>query len=165
MSVNASYLVHGESATEREAMDWNPELSGERAAFRPTSRSRCLVAQAWPRRSSVVARTPPASLSCSAVSGVQVHNDVVLNQVLVRFLADDGDHDERTRRVVEALQDDGTCWLGGSTWKGMQVMRISVSNWATTSEDVDRSVQAILRVAAGLDKNVDTRQLATAGKE
>ncbi len=73
--------------------------------------------------------------------GLEVVNDVVLNQVLVGF--DDAD----VERVVAAVQEDGTCWLGGTTWRGRRLMRISVSNWSTTEEDVDRSVQAILRVA------------------
>jgi len=68
--------------------------------------------------------------------------------VLVRFLDPAGDHDARTRAVVERVQRDGTCWLGGSTWHGMAAMRFSVSNWSTTAADVDRSVQAILRLAA-----------------
>jgi glutamate/tyrosine decarboxylase-like PLP-dependent enzyme len=73
--------------------------------------------------------------------GVRVLNDVVLNQVLVRF----GDDDELTRRVIAAVQREGTCWLAGATWHGMQVMRISVSNWSTDEHDIDRSVEAILR--------------------
>jgi glutamate/tyrosine decarboxylase-like PLP-dependent enzyme len=81
--------------------------------------------------------------------GVEVLADVVLNQVLVRFLDPDGDHDGRTRAVVRAVQEDGTCWLGGTTWQGKAAMRISVSNWSTTTEDVDRSVAAILRAASG----------------
>ncbi len=76
-------------------------------------------------------------------------NDVVLNQVLVRFLDPDGDHDARTRAVVEAVQEDGTCWLEGTSWQGKAAMRISVSNWSTATEDVDRSVAAILRAASG----------------
>jgi glutamate/tyrosine decarboxylase-like PLP-dependent enzyme len=82
-----------------------------------------------------------------AAPNVEVLNDVVLNQVLVRFLDDAGDHDACTRAVIEAVQDDGTCWLSGTTWHGMGAMRVSVSNWATTSEDVERSLEAILRVA------------------
>jgi glutamate/tyrosine decarboxylase-like PLP-dependent enzyme len=75
--------------------------------------------------------------------GAEVANDVVLNQVLVAF----GD-DTRTDRVIEAVQRDGTCWMGGTTWHGRRFMRISVSNWSTTEADVDRSVAAILRLAA-----------------
>ena len=76
--------------------------------------------------------------------GVEVLNDVVLNQVLVRF----GD-DERTRAVIAAVQDDGTAWMGGTTWQGRAAMRISVSNWSTTEADIDRTADAILRCAAG----------------
>jgi hypothetical protein len=78
-----------------------------------------------------------------------VLNEVLLNQVLVRFLDPGNDHDARTRAVVKAVQEDGTCWLGGTTWQRRAAMRISVSNWSTTEEDVDRSVAAILRAANG----------------
>ncbi len=75
--------------------------------------------------------------------GAEVANDVVLNQVLVGFGADD-----RTDRVIDRVQRDGTCWLGGTTWGGRRLMRISVSSWSTTEADVDRSVAAILRAAS-----------------
>ncbi len=78
-----------------------------------------------------------------SAAGFEVANDVALNQVLVSF-GDDG----RTDRVIEAIQRDGTCWMGGTTWRGRRLMRISVSNWSTTDADVDRSVAAILRLAA-----------------
>jgi glutamate/tyrosine decarboxylase-like PLP-dependent enzyme len=74
--------------------------------------------------------------------GVEVVNDVVLNQVLVRF-----ESDERTDQVIEAAQREGTCWMGGTNWRGMRLMRIAVSNWSTTEDDVDRSVNAILAAA------------------
>ena len=77
-----------------------------------------------------------------AAGGCEIANDVVLNQVLVGF----GD-DARTDAVVAAVQRDGTCWMGGTTWRGRRLMRISVSNWSTTEADVDRSVAAILRLA------------------
>jgi glutamate/tyrosine decarboxylase-like PLP-dependent enzyme len=76
-------------------------------------------------------------------AGFEVANEVVLNQVLVGF----GD-DARTDRVVAAVQADGTCWAGGTTWRGRRLMRISVSNATTTEADVDRSVAAITRLAA-----------------
>ena len=76
-------------------------------------------------------------------AGHEVLNEVVLNQVLVAF----GD-DETTRRVIAAVQREGTCWAGGSVWQGRAAMRISVSSWATTEADVERSLQAIVRVAA-----------------
>jgi glutamate/tyrosine decarboxylase-like PLP-dependent enzyme len=74
--------------------------------------------------------------------GFPVLNDVVLNQVLVSF----GDP-ERTRKVIAAIQDDGTCWCGVTVWQGMTAMRVSVISWATTEADVDRSIDAILRIA------------------
>jgi glutamate/tyrosine decarboxylase-like PLP-dependent enzyme len=80
-----------------------------------------------------------------AAGGAEVVNDVVLNQVLVGF----GD-DQRTDAIVAEVQRDGTCWLGGTTWRGRRLMRVSVSSWCTTEADVDRSVEAILRVAANL---------------
>jgi glutamate/tyrosine decarboxylase-like PLP-dependent enzyme len=76
-------------------------------------------------------------------AGYDILNDVVLNQVLVAF----GD-DATTRRVIAALQADGTCWCGGTVWRGRAAMRISVSSWATTADDVERSLAATLRVAA-----------------
>ena len=79
-----------------------------------------------------------------ASESVEILNDVVLNQVLVRFLPPSGDSDPFTRRVIRRIQDEGTCWLGGTTWRGQAAARISVSNALTTEGDVDRSVEAIL---------------------
>jgi len=76
-------------------------------------------------------------------AGFSVLNDVVLNQVLVSF----GD-DARTREVIAAVQADGTCWCGVTVWQGHTAMRVSVISWATTDADVDRSVDAILRIAS-----------------
>ena len=78
-----------------------------------------------------------------ADAGYEILNDVVLNQVLVSF----GDED-KTRRVVAAIQEDGTCWAGITVWQGRTAMRISVSGWSTTEEDVERSLAAMLRAAA-----------------
>jgi glutamate/tyrosine decarboxylase-like PLP-dependent enzyme len=75
-------------------------------------------------------------------AGFAILNDVVLNQVLVSFGTDD-----ETRRVIAALQAEGTCWCGGTQWHGQAAMRISVSSWATTTEDVERSLEAIIRTA------------------
>jgi glutamate/tyrosine decarboxylase-like PLP-dependent enzyme len=76
-------------------------------------------------------------------AGHRVLNDVVLNQVLVSFGSA-----ERTREVIDRVQRDGTCWCGGTVWQGHTAMRISVSSWATTEADVERSLAAILRVAS-----------------
>jgi glutamate/tyrosine decarboxylase-like PLP-dependent enzyme len=76
-------------------------------------------------------------------AGYKVLNDVVINQVLVSF----GD-EETTNRVITGIQNEGTCWCGGTVWQGQRAMRISVSAWATTEADVERSLAAMLRVAA-----------------
>src|SRR5207247_7622075 len=90
--------------------------------------------------------------------GATILNDVVLNQVLVRFApsdhADDAATDAFTRDVVAAVQADGTCWLGGTTWHGKAAMRVSVSNWSTTEADADLSVAAIRRCAAQVGSSV-----------
>lgn len=75
-------------------------------------------------------------------AGFVILNDVVLNQVLVSFGTP-----EETRRVIAGIQADGTCWCGGTVWQGHTAMRISVSCWATTDDDVERSVEAMIRIA------------------
>jgi hypothetical protein len=77
-------------------------------------------------------------------AGHTVTNDVVLNQVIVDFGGQ-----ERTSAVVAAVQEEGTCWCGPTTWRGRAAMRVSVSGWNTTAEDIDRSVAAVLACAAG----------------
>jgi glutamate/tyrosine decarboxylase-like PLP-dependent enzyme len=75
-------------------------------------------------------------------AGFEILNEVVLNQVLVSFGGE-----EKTRRAVAAIQDDGTCWCGTTVWQGRTAMRISVSGWSTSGEDVERSLAAMLRAA------------------
>jgi threonine aldolase len=77
-----------------------------------------------------------------AAAGCEVLNEVVLNQVLVSFGSPD-----LTRRVIAGLQEDGTCWCGGAEWQGRTVMRISVCSWATSDDDVEQSLAAMLRIA------------------
>ena len=83
--------------------------------------------------------------SLVTIDGVEIGNDVVLNQVLVRF----GDDDATTDQVIAGAQRDGTAWMGGTTWRGRRYMRLSVSNWQTTDADVDRTVAAIERIFRG----------------
>jgi threonine aldolase len=78
-------------------------------------------------------------------AGYPILNDVVLNQVLVSF----GDATQ-TKRVIAELQNEGTCWCGGTEWQGRTAMRISVSSWSTTESDVDQSLKAILRIASAV---------------
>ena len=79
-------------------------------------------------------------------AGYEVLNEVVLNQVLVSFGSA-----ETTDRVIEAIQAEGTCWCGGTDWQGKHAMRISVCSWATTEEDVEMSLKAILKAARSVD--------------
>jgi glutamate/tyrosine decarboxylase-like PLP-dependent enzyme len=149
MGIRAGYLIHGD-ADERDALDYNPEFSRRARGFAVYAAIRALgrqgVAELVERCCGLAGRFAGR---LAAADGVEVLNEVVLNQVLVRFLAADGDHDAHTRRVVERVQQDGTCWMSGTTWRGTAAMRISVSNWSTDQADVDRSVGAILRCAAG----------------
>ena len=101
-----------------------------------------------PRRAETALAARRFAEVLAAVPNIKILNDVVLNQVLVQFLDDAGDHDARTRAVIEAVQREGTCWLSGTTWNGTAAMRISVSSWATTSQDVERSLETIQRAAA-----------------
>ncbi|MQA99993.1 MAG: aminotransferase class V-fold PLP-dependent enzyme [Actinobacteria bacterium] len=139
--ISASYLL---KSAAREEMEYTPESSRRARAFPIYAAVRALgragIVEMVERCCDLALRFAD---QLSAQPDVDVLNDVVLNQVLVRF----GDDDERTRRVIDNVQRDGTCWLGGSTWKGQAVMRISLSNWSTTAEDVDRSVEAIIRAA------------------
>jgi glutamate/tyrosine decarboxylase-like PLP-dependent enzyme len=79
------------------------------------------------------------------LEGAQVLNEVVLNQVLVRF----GDDDATTRRVIEDVQRGGEAWLGGTVFSGRAAARVSVSNWSTTEDDVDRLAEAFGRSLRG----------------
>lgn len=151
MGTRASYLIHSEGDVERDAMNWNPEFSRRARGFALYAAVRGLgrsgVAEMIDR---CCANAKRFAESLGKADGVEVLNDVVLNQVLVRFSSPAGEHDARTAAVVKGVQQEGTCWLSGSVWQDKGVMRISVSNWATTADDVDRSVDAILRVAQGL---------------
>jgi glutamate/tyrosine decarboxylase-like PLP-dependent enzyme len=85
----------------------------------------------------------------STIPGAEVLNDVVLNQVLLRLPGGD----DANRAAVAAIQRDGTCWLGGTTWNGEYVLRVSISNWATTDEDIDRSAAAIAAAVTAIPQS------------
>jgi glutamate/tyrosine decarboxylase-like PLP-dependent enzyme len=141
MGLHASYLVRG-ADEERAGMDWVPE-SSRRARVVPIyallrSLGRRGIEQLIGRTCALAQRI---AARLESEPGMSVLNDVVLNQVLVRF----GDSDDLTRAVIAHVQADGTCWVGGATWQGREVMRISVSNWSTTERDIDLSAEAIVR--------------------
>lgn len=148
---SAAYIEYGES--ERDPFRWVPEYSRRARGFAAYAALRSLgrdgVADLIERCCRLAGRM--AERLAAAGDGVEVLNDVVLDQVLVRFRpVGGGDPDAWTREVIRRVQDDGTCWLGGTEWHGMAAMRISVVNWSTTPDDIDRSAEAILR-AADLD--------------
>ncbi len=135
-----------------------PSLRVEHADFRCWQRLRSLGRQGIVdliERDCAHARRMAATLATAP--RVSILNEVVLNQVLVRFEGLDGDDDAgdaRTREVIEAVQRDGTCWLSGTTWRGRAAMRFSVSGWQTTEDDIDRSAAAILSCLAEVDARV-----------
>jgi glutamate/tyrosine decarboxylase-like PLP-dependent enzyme len=142
MSATAAYLLRSD---QRENWEWVLDSSRRARGFALYAAIRSLGragVQSMVERCCSLARRMADRLRVAA--GVEVLNEVVLNQVLVRF----GD-DERTRAVIARVQDEGTAWMGGTTWHDMAAMRISVSNWSTTEADADRTVDAILRCAAG----------------
>ena len=138
MSQLASYLIRG-SDEQRNGMDWVPEAS-RRARGVPVY----AVMRALGRRGIATLVEHCCALAARMAAalrrepGIQILNDVVLNQVLVRC----GDD---TAAVIARVQQEGVCWLGGTTWQGEQAMRISVSSWRTTEDDIDRSAESIVR--------------------
>jgi glutamate/tyrosine decarboxylase-like PLP-dependent enzyme len=139
MSVSAPYLATGQ---HREPSHYNPELSRRARGVELWAGLRSLGRSGLAEiieRTSTHARRFAAGLNAA---GFSILNDVVINQVLVSFGAP-----ERTLAVVARLQQEGTCWCGSTVWQGQTAMRISVSSWATGTEDVDLSLAAILKAA------------------
>lgn len=139
MMVGAAYL---QAAEQREAAHYGPEFSRRARGVELWAALRSLGRAGVAELVGRTCRHARRFAEGLQAAGHAVLNDVVLNQVLVSF----GD-DAATRRVVEAVQAEGTCWAGATVWQGRAAMRISVSSWATTDEDVERSLAAILRAA------------------
>jgi glutamate/tyrosine decarboxylase-like PLP-dependent enzyme len=140
MSVGGAYIAQDE---DRVPYQYTPDFSRRARGVEVWAALRQLGREGLAdliERTCRHARRFAAGLSAA---GYTVLNDVVLNQVLVSF-----GNAERTRNVIGRIQDEGTCWCGGTVWQGKVAMRISVSSWATNEEDVERSLAAILRVAA-----------------
>ncbi len=144
MGLQAAYLPQGD---HREPSQFVPELSRRArgvdtwAALKSLGRSG--LAELIERNCRCARRFAEGL----AAAGFEVLNDVVLNQVLVAFGSP-----EETKRVIREIQEDGTCWCGGTQWQGRTAMRISVSSWATTEVDVDRSLEAMVRIATAAVK-------------
>ncbi|MDQ3121856.1 MAG: pyridoxal-dependent decarboxylase, partial [Actinomycetota bacterium] len=144
MAMTAEYLVADPDAA-RDQMDWTPEFSRRArgltvyAALRSLGRSGVAeLVERCCRHARRFAR------ELGQLPGCEILNDVVLNQVLLRF-ADD----RTTRAVLDAVQRSGEAWMSGTTWDERFAIRISVSNWRTSDEDVSRTVAAFERAAAG----------------
>ena len=141
LAITAEYLPT--QTEQRNPCDFTPELSRRARGVEVWAALRSLGRAGLAEmieRNCAQARRFADKLSAA---GFEILNDVVLNQVLVSF----GDA-EKTKRVISGIQDEGTCWAGITVWQGRTAMRISVSSWATTDADVDRSVAAMLKVAA-----------------
>jgi len=137
MSSRAAYLIAGDT---REPSHYTPELSRRARGVEVWATLRSLgragVADLV-ERSCAHARRFADGLR---EAGFEVLNDVVLNQVLVSFGSP-----EQTQRAIAAIVEDGTCWVGGTLWQGRTAMRISVCSWATTDDEVERSLAAMVR--------------------
>lgn len=139
MSTSAAYLMQDE---ERQPFHYTPEFSRRARGIEVWAALRSLGRDGLADLIERTCRHANRFAEGLADAGYTILNDVVLNQVMVSF----GDA-ETTRRVIAAIQQDGTCWAGATVWQGQTAMRISVSSWATTDADVERSLEAMIRVA------------------
>jgi glutamate/tyrosine decarboxylase-like PLP-dependent enzyme len=142
MSIPAAYKLNIDNV--RDQFDWGPEWSRRArgiplyAALRSLGRRGVadIVERCCDLAADLVARM-------GQLPGVEVLAVPIINQGLVRFLAADGNHDARTEQVIERINVSGEAWFGPTTWNGMRVMRVSLSNFRTTAADVDRTVAAV----------------------
>ena len=143
MATNASYLIVG---TKREPLNYVPEISRRSRGIEVWAALRSMGKKGLSHL--IESNCEKAALFANILSsaGYKVINDVVLNQVLVSF----GDRDT-TNSVIQRVQEDGTCWCGGTEWQGKTAMRISVSSWRTSKKDIEDSTKVIIKIAN--DKN------------
>jgi glutamate/tyrosine decarboxylase-like PLP-dependent enzyme len=139
MGLTAAYLPQGE---HREPSQYVPELSRRARGVEIWAALKSLGRSGLGELIERCCRCATRFADGLSAAGFEILNEVVLNQVLVSFGAPDV-----TGRVIAGLQQDGACWCGGTVWQGRHAMRISVSSWATTEADVDKSLEAMLRIA------------------
>ncbi|HEY1496372.1 MAG TPA: aminotransferase class V-fold PLP-dependent enzyme [Candidatus Solibacter sp.] len=144
MGLQAAYLPQGD---HREPSQFVPELSRRARGVDTWAALKSLGRSGLAELIERDCRCAKRFAEGLAAAGFEVLNDVVLNQVLVAFGSP-----EETRRVIREIQEDGTCWCGGTEWQGRTAMRISVSSWATTEADVDRSLEAMVQIATAAVK-------------
>jgi glutamate/tyrosine decarboxylase-like PLP-dependent enzyme len=142
MAVTAEYLPT--ASPERNPADYAPELSRRARGVEVWAALKSLGRAGVTDLIERTCRHARRFAEGLQAAGYEVLNEVVLNQVLVAF----GDAD-RTRRIISEIQSDGTCWCGGTVWQGKTAMRISVSSWATTEADVEKSLASMIRIAGG----------------
>jgi glutamate/tyrosine decarboxylase-like PLP-dependent enzyme len=146
MRYTAAYLTGQDEGADRAPSDFVPESSRRARGFTTWAALRELgrdgLAELVDRCCALAARFGE---QLAQIDGVEIGNEIVLNQLLVGFGSD-----ERTDQLIAAVQRDGTMWAGGTAWQGRRYMRISVSNWSTTEADVDRCVDSIRRLLAEL---------------
>jgi len=140
MGMTAAYLPAGGL---RDPADSTPELSRRARGVEVWAALRALGRSGLAELVARCCRHARRLAEGLRAAGHEVLNEVALNQVLVSF-----GNPERTRRAIEAIQRDGTCWCGGTVWQGRTAMRISVCSWATTDADVERSLDAMVRAAS-----------------
>ena len=140
MSIQAAYLP---DKSRREPMHFTPEASRRMRGIEVWAALRTLGRRGLADLIEGTCRLAERFAEGFQSAGYAVINDVVLNQVMVSF-----GNPETTRKVIADIQKEGTCWCGETVWQGNTAMRISVSSWATTEEDVDRSLNAMLKIAA-----------------
>lgn len=148
MALNAPYYIPA-AGEARDPSQWVPESSRRARGFPLYCGLKSLGKKGLADLVEMNCRQARLMASLLAEDpSIGILNDVVLNQVLVRFSPPGADGDSFTRKVTARVQEEGTCWAGGSLWKGMAAMRISVSNWATSDDDIIRSAAAIRAVLA-----------------
>jgi glutamate/tyrosine decarboxylase-like PLP-dependent enzyme len=139
MTLNATYLQTTES---REPCQYTPEASRRGRGIEVWAALRSLGRVGLAELIERNCRQARRLAEGLRAAGFTILNDVVLNQVLVSFGTD-----SQTQRVIDDVQKEGTCWCGGTRWHGHTAMRVSVSCWATTDDDVGESLDAIVRIA------------------
>ena len=146
MTMTAGYFIEAD-AGGREQMDWTPEWSRRPRGVVAYAALRALGREGVARVVDDCCRLADRLVEeIGALPGAQVLSPARMNQGLVRFLGDHGDHDRRTDAVVEAVRSEGTSWFGATDFKGRRAMRISVCNFRTTDRDVDMTLEAVDRV-------------------
>jgi len=140
MGITAEYLPT--ETAFRNPDDYTPELSRRGRGIEIWTVLKYLGKNGLAKLVDVTCRHARRFAEGFSDAGYEILNDVVLNQVLVSF-----GEPEKTNQIIADIQEDGTCWMGGTEWQGRTAMRISVSSWATTDEDVELSLEAILRIA------------------